>query len=46
VQIIIVVVMSTFMLLLFTAGISWILIKVKEAVIARQQRRTIEVEED
>ena len=46
VQIIIVVVMSTLMLLLFTAGISWVLIKVKEAVIARQQRRTIEVEED
>ncbi|MFC6295719.1 CidA/LrgA family protein [Lactiplantibacillus daoliensis] len=46
VQIIIVVVVSTLMLLLFTAGISWLLIKVKEYVVARRQQSSIEVEED
>jgi len=46
VQIIIVVVVSTLMLLLFTAGISWLLIKVKEYVIGRRQQSSIEVEED
>jgi len=46
VQIIIVVVVSTLMLLLFTAGISWLLIKVKEYVITRRQQSSIEVEED
>lgn len=46
VQIIIVVVVSTLMLLLFTAGISWLLIKVKEYVIGRHQQSSIEVEED
>jgi len=45
-QIIIVVVVSTLMLLLFTAGISWLLIKVKEYVITRRQQSSIEVEED
>lgn len=46
IQIIIVVVVSTLMLLLFTAGISWVLIKVKTSVMTRHQRRSIEVEED
>ncbi|BDZ32092.1 CidA/LrgA family protein [Lactiplantibacillus sp. WILCCON 0030] len=44
VQIIIVIIVSTLMLLLFTAGIAWVLVQVKERLMAR--RHQVEVEED
>lgn len=46
VQIILVVVVSTLMLLLFTAGIAWVLVQIKEWVLTRRQRDGIEIEED
>jgi len=45
-QIILVVVASTLMLLLFTAGIAWVLVQIKEWVLTRRQRDGIEMEED
>ncbi|MCA1341112.1 CidA/LrgA family protein [Lactiplantibacillus pentosus] len=46
VQIVIVIIVSTLMLLLFTAGIAWILIQVKEWLAARRSSNQMEVEED
>ncbi|ETY73108.1 CidA/LrgA family protein [Lactiplantibacillus fabifermentans] len=46
VQIILVVVVSTLMLLLFTAGIAWVLVQVKEWVIDRRSQDVVEIEED
>jgi len=45
-QIILVVMISTLMLLLFTAGIAWVLIQVKEWVLARRSGSAMEAEED
>ena len=45
-QIILVIVASTLMLLLFTAGIAWVLVQIKEWVLTRRQRDGIEIEED
>jgi len=45
-QIVIVVILSTLMLLLFTAGIAWVLVQFKEWVRARRNQATMEVEED
>ena len=46
VQIVIVIIVSTLMLLLFTAGIAWVLIQVKEWLIARRTNSNVELEED
>ena len=46
VQIVIVIIVSTLMLLLFTAGIAWVLIQVKEWFIARRTNSNVELEED
>ena len=45
-QIILVIMISTLMLLLFTAGIAWVLIQVKEWLQARVGRSAGEIEED
>ncbi|WP_338210541.1 CidA/LrgA family protein [Lactiplantibacillus paraxiangfangensis] len=45
-QIIVVIMISTLMLLLFTAGIAWVLIQVKEWLQARVGRSAGEIEED
>ncbi|MFC6181298.1 CidA/LrgA family protein [Lactiplantibacillus daowaiensis] len=45
-QIVLVVIVSTLMLLLFTAGIAWLLVQVKEWVIERRNNRQAELEED
>ncbi|MDN6354590.1 MAG: CidA/LrgA family protein [Lactiplantibacillus plantarum] len=46
VQIVIVIIVSTLMLLLFTAGIAWVLIQGKEWLIARRTNSNVELEED
>lgn len=46
VQIILVIMASTLMLLLFTAGIAWLLIQVKEWWQARRLNQPLEAEED
>ncbi|RRK10626.1 effector of murein hydrolase LrgA [Lactiplantibacillus garii] len=45
-QIILVVMLSTLMLLLFTAGIAWILVQVKEWLMTRSNRSAADLEED